>query len=342
MNHIKQAILNMLQINMNYQEGESIAVIAQKWQESLSTETKAGFESSYMVAKTIFQVIKEAGYNITFIEYSPTEARNGADAPQEVYEKIGNKDIIFMPTAYSLTHTPFRMAQSKKGTRIASMPRFSLDMFEENGPMTVNYKEVEKRSKEIKSKLQQSKFVRITGDKTDIVVDIDQKNIHASSGIINKKGQYGNLPGAETYFPPTHLGKSNGYFTVPKNWGGIKPLKYQTTFHIKDGRFVDVVGETKETQGWIDKNVKPLILPEFGAGENYDVLAELGIGTNFNVTPEYMKKTKWTTLLAEKIIGSAHFANGNSKAMGGKNDVRIHIDWVVPNVKIEYNYKLKN
>jgi len=44
----------------------------------------------------------------------------------------------------------------------------------------------------------------------------------------------------------------------------------------------------------------------------------------------------WSTLVAEKIGGSAHFANGNSLGMGGKNDVPIHIDWVVPGVELEF------
>ncbi|MGB4704322.1 MAG: hypothetical protein WBI18_04510 [Candidatus Saccharicenans sp.] len=43
--------------------------------------------------------------------------------------------------------------------------------------------------------------------------------------------------------------------------------------------------------------------------------------------------------MAEKIFGSIHFANGNSKGMGGRNDVPVHIDWVVPNVRAEYYNK---
>ena len=63
MDQINQAILNMLKVNMGYQEGESIAVVAQKWSETLGQETKTGFDASYLVAKKIFEVIKKRRYS---------------------------------------------------------------------------------------------------------------------------------------------------------------------------------------------------------------------------------------------------------------------------------------
>jgi leucyl aminopeptidase (aminopeptidase T) len=81
--------------------------------------------------------------------------------------------------------------------------------------------------------------------------------------------------------------------------------------------------------------IKPILFSQ----PDFDVMAELGIGTNPNINADYIARKGWTILTAEKISGSAHFANGNSKAMGGKNDVPIHIDWVVPNVTIHYDFK---
>ena len=94
------------------------------------------------------------------------------------------------------------------------------------------------------------------------------------------------------------------------------------------------------SQDYVDSIIKPQI---FG-GENYNLLAELGIGTNPIITAAYIAEHGWSPLLAEKIIGSAHFANGKNtyaddKAKGiilGGNEVDRHIDWVVPGVRIEY------
>jgi len=322
-------------INMGYRQGEDVLIVSQEWHPSLGSETRTEFESSQKLARRMFDVL--SGFcNVRFVEYVPTKAQHGVDVRQEVYEQAGKPDIIFIPTAFSLTHTPFRMHLTNLEARVATMPTFKLEMFEEGGPMDIDYKKVGEDTKKVAEDLRRSKYVKITGKGTDVNVEIDARNVHVSSGMLTQKGAYGNLPGAEAYVTPRHLGNSNGYFTVPKGWGGPFPLKHRARFYIKQGRFVEVSGETLETQKWIDGKVKPSILRENGAEEGFDVLAELGIGTNPNVTQEYIMKHGWNNLLAEKIIRSVHLANGNSKSFGGQNDVRIHQDWVVPDVTIEY------
>ncbi len=333
MDKIEIAILNSLKVNMGYKEGEKVLIIMQEWNPKFEEKLYQKFEKSKELCLRMYDVFKNANVDVELISYIPEEARSGVDAPPELYERIGFKEIIFMPTVFSLTHTNFRRAQTEKGSRIASMPGFTLEMYEEGGPMDVDYQLLHRKTEEIAENLRKSRFVRIVADETVITVEIDPELIHVSSGLLDKPGKYGNLPGAEAYVVPIHEGQSNGYFTVPSGWGGPFSLRYRVKFFIERGRFVDIKGDTKEAQDYIEKEVKPLV---FG-GKNFDILAELGIGTNPNITKEYVKKKGWNTLVAEKIFGSAHFANGNSKGMGGKNDVPVHTDWVVPNVKIYFN-----
>lgn len=330
MEKIEIAILNSLKINMGYKDGEKVAIIMQEWNPKFGKEMFQKFEKAKELCLKMFGTFKKNRVDAELISYMPEEARSGVDAPKEVYEKIGFKEIIFMPTVLSLTHTNFRRAQTEKGSRIASMPGFTLEMYEEGGPMDVDYNLLHRKTEEIAENLRESRFVRIVADDTDIKIEIEQELVHVSSGLLDKPGKYGNLPGAEAYVVPVHEGESFGYFTVPSGWGGPNPLKYKIKFFVERGRFVDARGEDKEANEYIEKEIRPLI---FG-GENFDVLAELGIGTNPNITKDYVRRKGWNTLVAEKIFGSAHFANGNSKGMGGKNDVPIHIDWVVPDVKI--------
>ena len=329
MDKIKQAILNTLKINLGYKQRESVAIVMQEFNSNFDKELKQKFENSKLLCETMLEIYKNEGVDVEIFSYTPEIARNGVDAELN----IGEKDIVFMPTAFSLSHTEFRKKLSDKGTRIASMPGFNLEMFEKDGPMDVDYTEIAKITNEIAEKLKKSKFVHITAKGTDIIIEIDQSTIHSATGLVIEKGDWGNLPGAEAYVVPIHLGKSNGYFTVPAKWGGQKPLKYMVKFVIENGRFVNFIGENEEAQKYIDEEIKPLF-----AEENHNILAELGIGTNPNITNEYINKHNWTILTAEKIWGSAHFANGNSAGMGGKNNVQVHIDWIVPNVKIEYTY----
>ena len=311
-------ILRMLTDSLGYQEGETVGIVYQEG------EGKR-FEASKQVCDAIEKTLREENVDVELFSYVPAEARNGVDAAKELYDV--EKNILIMPTAYSLTHTAFTMHQRKRGTRIASMPGFTLALFVEDGPMDADIKTMEALTNEVAEKMKRNTTARITAKGTEMIVELRNDLVALSTAKI-VKGEVGNLPGAEAYVVPK---TGNGYFTVPAGWGGEFPLKYPVKFFVEDGRFVKMEGDTMEAQAYIDKYVKP-----FFNGNNFDVLAEFGIGTNPKATAEFVSTNGWSTLLAEKIYGSAHFANGNSKGMGGENDVPIHQDWVVPDVKIVF------
>jgi len=326
------AILNMLKNNMGYKPGEEVVILTQDWSEDFGTDTKWRFDDTQECAKKMQEVFAANGITSRFISYIPIAKGPAINPPADIAKVIGEPDIAFMVTAYSLSWTGFRKQITQTGTRIASMPGFSLDMFSKHGPMDVEFDLIEAHTQRMFDQLKKASFVRIIGKGTDITIQVNRQLVHASSGDLTYEKAFGNLPGAETYCIPIFEGDSNGYFTVPKGWGGMKPLECDVTFHIKQGRFISAKAVDPARQDYVDMEVRPIV---FGQ-DNFDVLAELGIGTNPNVTPEYIQKHGWSTLLAEKIFGSAHFANGNSAGLGGENNVPMHQDWVVPNVEIEF------
>ncbi|MCX7942896.1 MAG: hypothetical protein N2746_00070 [Deltaproteobacteria bacterium] len=330
---IRKSILNALKINLGYRDGEKVGIVYQEINDKFDEKTKEKMRLSMELSKTMFEIYKAEGIDVELLSYVPSEARNGVDATEDLYEKTGYKDILFLTTTFSLTHTKYRKTQTERGTRIASMPGFTLEMFDKDGPMDVDYNEIHNITCEIGEKLKNSRFVRVRAYGTDITVEIDPALVHISSGMLTSRGKFGNLPGAEAYVVPVHEGDSNGYITIPRGWGGSEPLPCDLLFEIRKGRFVKVVGGDEE---WVDEYIKKNVYPLLFERENFNVLAELGVGTNKNITEKYIKEKGWSTLIAEKIWNTAHFANGNSRGMGGANDVPVHIDWVVPNVKIEY------
>lgn len=313
---------------MGYKDGESIGIIIQQPSKGMEPEK---FHDTIQVGQNMFDVYMEEGFNVNIHEYDVEVARNGVEPPLEFVHDFPSYDIIFMTTAYSLSHTNFRKMLTSGGARIASMPGFPMEFFADGGPMDADMNELTSRTNEVFDSLSKASYVHVIGKGTHMHVQVSEI-VHASDGIIAEDRAFGNLPGAEAYCVPEHDGDSNGYFTVPAGWGGPFAMKYAVRFYVEAGRFVDIVGESEDAQIWIDENVKPLIFGE----DDFNVLAELGIGTNPNVTTEFMEKIEWSTLLAEKIYGSAHFASGNSHGMGGKNNVETHLDWVVPDVRIKY------
>ncbi|MBT3814821.1 hypothetical protein HOE37_03525 [Candidatus Woesearchaeota archaeon] len=321
---MKQTILKTLKQNLQYQEGEKVAIIYQEWDDSFDNSLKQNFDNSKIVSEEMYKVFKENNINTKLLSYIPEEARSGVDAPKEIYEKAKDKDIIFMPTVFSLTHTDFTNKQKERGARLASMPKFALDWFETSGPMDVNMKKIIALTKEYSDKMRNSSSVTIKAAETEIVIEINNNLVHESNGII-PKGECGNLPGAESFCVPKN---ANGYFTIFKGWGGPFPLEHNIRFIVEDCKIIRLECSNEK---YLEK-VKPLIFKE----KNFNVLAEFGIGTNPNVTKESLKKYGWSGLLAEKIYGTVHFANGNSAGMGGDNNVPVHLDWVIENAKIEW------
>lgn len=148
MDSIDEAIINALKVNMGHKKGESVAIVKQDWSPHLGEDVRPAFEASRELCERMFRVF----YNdreftdVLLTAYVPEEARDGADATEELYRtmEISKPDIIFMPTVYSLSHTPFREAQTKRGARIASLPGFTLEMFDPDGSMVVNYREIDR------------------------------------------------------------------------------------------------------------------------------------------------------------------------------------------------------
>ncbi|MGC8927147.1 MAG: hypothetical protein ACP5QK_04405 [Myxococcota bacterium] len=329
---VQKSILNALNVNMGYQKGESVGIVYQEINDKFDSSIIEQMKKSIEVAKVIYDTYKSEGIDVELFSYIPQEPRNGVDATEDLYRQISYKDILFLTTAFSLTHTRFRKTQTEKGSRIASMPGFTLEMFDKDGPMDVDYMEIHNITCEIAEKIKSSRYIRIKANGTEVAVEIDPKLVHISSGLLHTKGKFGNLPGAEAYVVPVFEGDSNGYITIPKGWGGSEPLPYNIRFEIKDGRFLNATSDSEDGKEYIKKKISYLIFEQ----RDFNVLAELGIGTNKNITAEYIKKYGWSALIAEKIWNTAHFANGNSRGMGGINDVPVHIDWVVPDVWIEY------
>ncbi|MDI6846468.1 MAG: hypothetical protein QME28_10085, partial [Candidatus Saccharicenans sp.] len=194
MNRIDRAILNALMVNMGYKDGEKVAIIRQEWNPAFDERYRDKFLKSEELCRRMYEVFKSTGVEVELLSYVPPEARNGVDATPDLYEKIGFKEIIFMPTAFSLTHTSFRRAQNEKGSRIASLPGFTLEMFEEGGPMDVDYHLLHQQTEAAAEKLRNSRYVRVIAEDTDITVEIEPSLVHVSSGLLTQPGKFGNLP----------------------------------------------------------------------------------------------------------------------------------------------------
>ncbi|MEW6619037.1 MAG: aminopeptidase [bacterium] len=222
--------------------------------------------------------------------------------PQQIVaDKKGEVvDVIIALSYYSTSHTNFRkLLTLNAGTRYASLPLFNPDMF--LGAMDVNWKEVEKTTLALKEIISTAIMAEISAPNgTSLKLNLEGRQPFADTGILTKKGSFGNLPAGEVFIAPVE-GKTEGKLVAE----GI-------VFEIKNGQVEKFYGEKKTRFEEI-----------FSKNELNRNIAELGIGTN----PKAKDPTN--VLEAEKISGTVHIALGDNSGFGGKISTPFHEDFVV-------------
>jgi leucyl aminopeptidase (aminopeptidase T) len=253
---------------------------------------------------------------------------NGEEPSPEVAELMQKFDVVFCPTAKSLTHTDARRAASAKGVRIATFPGITKDVMIRG--MNADYKSISKRTIKLTQLLEKGNEIRVSAPSgTDISFSIKGRKGYASKGLFHAKGESGNLPTGEAFLAPVE-GTSNGVFVVDGSMAGLGLIKKANIkIEVKDGF------ATKITGGVL---AKKLIKQLDAVGKDARNIAEFGIGTNDSA------KLSGILLEDEKVMGTIHIALGNNVSMGGSVNVPIHLDGVVkrPTVWMDGKYLMKD
>ncbi len=249
---------------------------------------------------------------------------NGEEPPEEVAELMQKFDVVFCPTAKSLTHTNARRAASAKGVRIATFPGITKDVMIRG--MNADYKKIAALSIKLKNILEKGSFIKVTSPTgTDISFSIEGRTAYASKGLFHAKGESGNLPTGETYLAPVE-GTANGVFVVDGSMAGLGLIKNANIrIEVENGY------ATKITGGAIATKLRKQL---DAVGKDARNIAEFGIGTNDSA------KLSGVLLEDEKVMGTIHIALGNNVSMGGNVNVPIHLDGVVKKPTVWLDDKL--
>lgn len=274
------------------------------------------------IALALFEEALKAGAQAN-IMLMKTLTRHGEEPPETVARAMRMADVVIAPTTYSITHTQARLQATLAGARIATMPGITKEMMR-RGAMLADYREVEKITKKVAGILNRGSRVRIMSKAgTDLTFDIAGRKAKADTGIIMRRGDFGNLPAGEAFIAPVE-GSGQGRAVID---GLISSCRHRRTYiTFVDGMAVKVEGN--------DELLK--ILSK--AGKNARNLAEFGIGTN------RMARFSGSVLEEEKILGTCHIALGDNSTFGGNVRAGIHIDCIMlrPTVEIDGKRILEN
>ncbi|MCD6599208.1 MAG: aminopeptidase [Dehalococcoidia bacterium] len=331
---IEKGVVSMLKLNMGLKSSERLLIVTDvptsaDWIKKENRELAEIVERS-LLAKMVYEIASEKfpNCNVEFYTY-PSVGRNGVEPGKEVQQKMKESDVVIAITSYSLSHTETRENATKSGTRIASMPKFTSEMFYPGGPMVADYTKIHEECKKIVSLVHKANDVIVTSPGgTNLKFSLKGRKGIIDDGIYTRKGMFGNLPAGEVYAAPLE-GTTNGNLVVKAGW--FANLEEDMTFVFKDGQVIQVNGGGRIGDGFRDilacgKDEEPYL-----SRRNH---AELGIGTNPNA------RQPDNTLEAEKIRGTAHIAIGDNAHFGGKVSADLHQDFVIPKPTMKFDDKI--
>ncbi|MFH1995892.1 MAG: aminopeptidase [Candidatus Omnitrophota bacterium] len=265
-------------------------------------------------ARQLYKYARSQGSPSEIVVMEPT-LEHGVEPPAAIAGLMLKFDVQVLVTEKSLSHTKARRDASLKGARIASMPTITESTA--NRCLDVDYEALREVCARLHGTLSKARLVTIT---TELGTSMEAALVDAggtrrevfgeNGGILDRKGDFGNLPEGEISFSPADC---HGIYIVDATFPGIGKLTSPLEFRVENGYVVDIKGEHSDSvRSRIDL-----------AGPNAYLVAEVGIGTN----PKAM--ITGSVLEDEKVLGTAHVAVGNNLSYGGNNDVPLHLDGVI-------------
>jgi len=317
--------------------------------ENLTVEERHRRHSLVAIARTIREIGKDLCKEILYAEY-PSLGSPGIEPPEAIWKiafgdktiknlkktklfhkllskNISSQEILLIKeivkqhcneavnvvialSNFSTSHTNFRDILTKFcGTRYASMPLFDLSMLD--GSMTADWKTVKHRALKVKQILDRGIKIKIkTPNGTEIEILRGKRKIYIDSGILTRRGSFGNLPAGEVFFAPLE-GSAKGKLVI--EWAPTRKLKSPLILKVEKGEVISIEGNEpykKELEAILNKRQ-----------ENRNI-AELGIGMNDKaIRPDNI-------LESEKILGIIHIALGDNSSFGGRVRTPMHQDFI--------------
>ncbi|QAA21633.1 aminopeptidase [Sporolactobacillus terrae] len=284
---------NILEKCLQLQEKESFLVVTDETKEELA------------------RLIYEAGQKIgaeSMLVLMKNRQRSGEEPPAAIAAAMKSADAVVCITECSLTHTKARKEAVASGTRIATMPGISKDMFL-NGAITADYDEVQKLTYQVKDVLDKGRKVTINKDGYTFSFSIEGRESISSTGVYVKPGESGNLPSGEAFIAPVE-GTANGQLLIDGSIVGIGKIKSPIILTVEKGRLVEAEGENAD-------KLLELLGNELGRS-----VGEFGIGTNKSA------RITGNVLEDEKVYKTVHIAFGSNLTFGGIVEAGVHIDCV--------------
>lgn len=263
------------------------------------------------IGYTFWEEGRILGTEALLLEMAPRRA-HGDEPPLLVSEAMKRANVTVCPTSKSLTHTAARREACKAGGRVATLPGVTEAMMIRT--LTADYESIAEKTHRVAQALDKAEAAHLTSPAgTDLRLSLRGMRAIASTGLIRRPGDFGNLPSGEAYLSPEE-GTAEGTIVFDGSMAGVGLLKTPIRLLVVKGYVTKISGGSEA------RKLKALVAPH---GQKALNLAELGVGTNDAAV------ISGDILEDEKVAGTTHVALGNNLSMGGTHDVPLHLDGLI-------------
>ena len=272
------------------------------------------------IGEALYEVASGTTDDTALVRYPPGE-QHGAEPPAPVAAAMAGADVVLAPTSKSLSHTRARTDANEDGTRVATLPGITEEVFRVG--LDADYEEIAAVCAEVHEAVAGADKLRVTSPQgTDITVRPGDRQWREDTGVVHDAGGMSNLPAGEVFVSPE---TADGRVVVD---GTMMPHG-----RLEAGGTVAFTVESGQVTSIEDDGLRESV--EAAAAEAGDAaynFAEMGIGTNLAVT-----ELVGSVLLDEKAAGTVHLAIGDDHGIGGDVEAPIHQDGVLtePTVHVD-------
>lgn len=278
------------------------------------------------VAKAFKNAGEEKGCPVSLYQID-NDRRPLQEIPIELEKLLPGKTIVLNIIKAFPEEIPFRIkwiqkVEKNKFIRMGHMPGITEDIMLNS--VNVDFGGMKITAEKLIEKLANAVQLHITTDAgTDILIGVADRKFIGDVEI--NPGKMSNIPCGEIYCAPLET-EANGVIVFDASIGDIGLLKQPLKIYVTDGRITKFESDDKE----LEKRIAELT----DVDDEARVIGELGIGINPGA------RITGNMLEDEKSLGTAHIAFGNNSGFvgGGKNNSRIHRDYLFYRPTIEIHY----
>lgn len=281
---------------------------------------------SAAIAEAFKKAGEEKGCSVSLYQID-NDIRPLQEIPTELEELLPGKTTVLniiksFPDEISFRIKWIHKVEANKLIRIGHMPGITEEMM--LNCVNVNFGAMKTTADMLLESLANAVQLHITTDAgTDILLGVAGRKFIGDIEI--NPGKMGNIPCGEIYCAPLET-EANGIIVFDASIGDIGLLKHPLKVYVTDGRITKFESNDKE----LEKRIVRLT----DVDDEARVIGELGIGVNPGA------RITGNMLEDEKSLGTAHIAFGNNAGFvgGGKNNSKIHRDYLFYHPTIEIYY----